>query len=117
MVDDNSYKVSNLYGMIHSAVSIGQNIRGVFIIDPENKVRAINFYPNEVGRNIDELKRTLAALKRTYHERNISTPANWHPGDDVMVPVVADDELENIGQPGSPFYRLSWFMTYRKAEE
>ncbi len=117
MVDDNTYRVSNLYGMIHPAVNIGENIRGVFIIDPENKIRAINYYPNEVGRNIDELKRTLAALKKTYHDRNIATPANWQPGDDVMVPVVGAEELENIGEPGSPLYRLSWFMTYRKALE
>jgi peroxiredoxin 2/4 len=117
MVDDHSYRVSNLYGMIHQSVNIGKNIRGVFIIDPENRIRAISFYPNEVGRNINELQRTLAALKKTYNDEKIATPSNWLPGDDVMVPVVSSDELENIGEPGSQFYRKSWFMTYRKAEE
>ena len=117
MVDDNSLKVSNLYGMIHSAVSVGENIRGVFIIDPENKVRAINFYPNEVGRNIDELKRTLIALQKTYNNKNIVMPANWQPGDDVLVPVISAEERQRIGEPGSPLYQLSWFMTYMKIQE
>lgn len=114
LVDDHTYKVSDLYGMIHSAVSIGENIRGVFFIDPDNKVRAIYYYPNEVGRNIDELKRTLIALQTTYNDKNVVTPANWLPGDDVMVPVITSEQRKNVGQAGSPFYQYSWFMTYLK---
>lgn len=114
LVSDNSYKVSNLYGMIHSAESIGENIRGVFIIDPENKVRSIMYYPNEVGRNIDELKRTLIALQETKKPNNVVTPANWQPGDDFMVPVISVAERANISSPDSPYYQSSWFMTYKK---
>lgn len=116
LVDDHTYRVSNLYGMIHSQVSIGENIRGVFIIDPENKVRAIYYYPNEVGRNIDELKRTLVALQTT-NNRNIVTPANWNPGDDVMVPVITASERESLGSPNSSLYEKSWFMIYKKNQE
>ncbi|MFP4365986.1 MAG: redoxin domain-containing protein [Bacteroidales bacterium] len=116
LVDDISYKVSDLYGMIHSAVSIGENIRGVFFIDPDNKVRAIYYYPNEVGRNIDELKRTLVALQTTYNDRKVHTPANWIPGEDVMVPVITSEQRKNVGQEGSPFYQYSWFMTYLKSQ-
>lgn len=114
LVDDNSYEVSDLYGMIHSAVSIGENIRGVFFIDPDNKVRAMYYYPNEVGRNIDELKRTLIALQTNYKDRNVHTPANWLPGEDVMVPVITAEQRKSIGQPESDFYQFSWFMTYKK---
>ena len=117
LVDDNSYNVSNLYGMIHSEVSAGENIRGVFILDPENKVRAIFYYPNEVGRNIGELKRTLIALQKTYNNKNIVMPANWQPGDDVLVPVISVEDRQRIGEPGSPLYQLSWFMTYMKIQE
>ena len=117
LVSDDSYRVSNLYGMIHSEESIGQNIRGVFIIDPDNKVRSILYYPNEVGRNIDELKRTLIALQKTRNENNLVTPANWRPGDDFMVPVISAQEKANIGSPDSPYYQLSWFMTYKKNKE
>lgn len=117
LISDNNYKVSNLYGMIHSAASIGENIRGVYIIDPDNKVRSIYFYPNEIGRNIDELKRTLIALQTTRKDNNIVTPASWEPGDDVMVPIISAKERENIGAPDSPFYQLSWFMTYKKSNQ
>jgi peroxiredoxin 2/4 len=116
MVDDNSFRVSNLLGMIHPDVSISKNIRGVYIIDPENKVRAINFYPNEVGRNINEIKRTLVALQKTHNNREIVTPANWQPGDDVMVPALSSDDMESLGDPDSPFYQISFFMTFRKME-
>jgi peroxiredoxin 2/4 len=116
MVDDHSYHVSNLLGMIHPDVSISKNVRGVFIIDPENKVRSINFYPNEVGRNINELERTLVALQKTYNSREIVTPANWQPGDDVMVPALSSDDMESLDDPDSPFYQISFFMTFRKME-
>ena len=117
LLSDDSYRVSNLYGMIHSEESIGENIRGVFIIDPENKVRTILYYPNEVGRNIDELKRTLIALQNTKNDKTVVTPVNWQPGDDFMVPVISAQERSNIGRPDSPFYQLSWFMTYKKNKE
>ncbi len=114
LVSDDSYKVSNLYGMIHPEVSIGENIRGVFIIDPDNKVRSIHYYPNEVGRNIDEIKRTLIALQTTHKNKNVLAPANWQPGEDLMVPVLSSAEKAKLGSPDSPFYQLSWFMTYKK---
>ncbi len=117
LIDDESYKVSRLYGMIHPEASINENIRGVFIIDPENKVRAIYYYPNEIGRNIDELKRTVMALQATYNNRNIVIPANWQPGDDYMVPVVTALDREKLGEPDSPFYEKSWFMIYKKQQE
>jgi peroxiredoxin 2/4 len=114
LVEDDKYRVSSQYGMIHPAVSIGQNIRGVFIIDPDNKVRAIFYYPNEVGRNIDELSRTLVALQATRSNPKILTPANWRAGDDFMVPVITTAERESIGKPGSKLYQFSYFMIYQK---
>jgi peroxiredoxin 2/4 len=114
LVEDPHYRISNQYGMIHPSVSIGENIRGVFIIDPENKVRAIFYYPNEVGRNIDELTRTLVALQTTRSNPGIVTPANWRAGDDYMVPTLTSAERENVGKQGSAHYQFHWFMIYQK---
>ena len=114
LVEDPHYRISNRYGMIHPSANITENIRGVFIIDPENKVRAIFYYPNEVGRNIDELTRTLVALQTTRSNPKIVTPANWRVGDDYMVPVLTSAERENIGKQGSDHYQFHWFMIYQK---
>lgn len=116
LVDDNAYRVSNLYGMLHPEVSVGENIRGVFFIDPKNKVRAVFYYPNEIGRNVDELKRTLIALQATDNNKNMVTPSNWKPGDDFLVPVVTAEERNNVGKPGSDLYQFSWFMIFRKSK-
>ncbi len=117
LVDDHQYKISSSYGMIHADVSIEQNIRGVFFIDPDNIVRAIYFYPMEVGRSLDELKRTLIALQKTSDGNSALTPANWNPGDDLMVSSLTDDETVRLNEPESDIYQVSWFMTYMKEEE
>jgi peroxiredoxin 2/4 len=114
MVADPTYEISNDYGMLESEVSPGQNIRGVFFIDPENKIRAFQFYPNEVGRSIDEIKRTLIALQTNYEDNTALLPANWTPGDDVMVPYL--DSFEVMDNPESEYYSLTWFMMFRKSE-
>jgi peroxiredoxin 2/4 len=85
LVDDNTKYVSKLYGMLHNPYSTTKDVRGVFIIDPKNKIRAIFFYPSEVGRNIDEIERTIVALQMSDKE-HVMTPANWKPGEDVFLP-------------------------------
>lgn len=112
LISDPDYEVSGMYGMLQTRESVSQNIRGVYIIDPDNRIRSIQFYPNEVGRNMEEVKRTLKALQTTYMVKNRVTPANWQPGDDLIVPVLTQEEKENIGKPGSEYYQLDWFLTY-----
>ncbi len=85
LVDDNTKYVSKLYGMLHNPYSTTRDVRGVFIIDPKNKIRAIFFYPTEVGRNLDEIERTVVALQMSDKE-HVLTPANWKPGEDVFLP-------------------------------
>ena len=116
LVADNDMKVAKLYGMIHSANSVRENIRGVYFIDPDNTIRAIQFYPNEVGRNVDEVQRMLVALQQTRTQKNTVTPANWQPGEDMIVPVLSANEKETIGEPGSDFYQVAWFMTFKKSQ-
>ncbi len=73
LVDDNTKYVSKLYGMLHNPYSTTKDVRGVFIIDPKNKIRAIFFYPSEVGRNLDEIERTIMALQMSDKEHVIDT--------------------------------------------
>ena len=114
LIADSDLRVSHQYGMIHSAESISQNIRGIYIIDPDNKIKSIFFYPNEVGRNVEELKRTVIALQTTYNNDNVVTPANWQLGDDMIVPALSKLDKENLGNPDSDYYQYSWFMTFKK---
>lgn len=116
LVADNDLKASKKYGMIHNKENISENIRGVYFIDPNDKIRAIYFYPNEVGRNIEEVKRTLVALQSGFKNENTVTPANWKPGGDLIVPHLSREEMDNVGKQGSDYYQYSWFMTFKKAE-
>ncbi len=113
LVADSTHVISNKYGMIHSSASIALNIRAVFIIDPSNKIRSINFYPMQVGRNMDEIKRVVVALQTIDAQKNVSTPANWKPGDSMLVPVLTQSERENIGKPNSDINQVAWFMNFR----
>jgi peroxiredoxin (alkyl hydroperoxide reductase subunit C) len=115
-VADNDLTISRLYGMIHSATSVKENIRGVYIIDPDNIVKSVQFYPNEVGRNVDEIKRTLLALQQTHNQKNLVTPADWQPGGDLIVPVLSEEEKKMINSPGSEYYQYAWFLTYKKGK-
>ncbi len=102
--------------MIHNSASVKENIRGVYFIDPDNEIRAIYFYPNEVGRSVDEVKRTLEALQTTYNQNSLVTPANWEPGDDLIVPVLSKAQQSSVGMPGSDLYKLNWYMTFKKSK-
>jgi peroxiredoxin 2/4 len=114
LVEDHNYKISNSFGMLDSQANVGQSIRGVFFIDPQNKIRAFYFYPNEVGRNVDEIKRTLIALQTNHNENRAILPVNWQPGDDYMVQFLTDEEKAGLNTPESDIYEVSWFMNYKK---
>lgn len=95
VIADVKMTVAKKYGMIHPSSSDTKAVRAVFFIDPEAKVRAILYYPLSTGRNFQELKRMLIALQTT-DEHHVSTPADWQPGDDVVVsaPTTLND-IEN----------------------
>jgi len=112
LVEDQAYAVSDLYGMTHPEAKRGKNVRGVFFIDRDNKVRAIYFYPAEVGRSTEEIKRTLMALQKADDDFNVATPANWRPGDPVMIPYPTPLMLENMQAENSLYFQYNWFMTF-----
>ena len=84
LIEDISMEVAKKYGMIQPGVSETQAVRAVFFVDPNETVRAIIYYPLSLGRNFDELYRALIAMQ-TSDKFNVATPADWNPGDDVIV--------------------------------
>lgn len=116
LVPDDDFKISRLYGMLHTPVSTTRDVRGVYIIDPDNVIRSILFYPMEVGRNIDELKRTIIALQTTRENNVVVTPANWVPGDDVLLNHLTYENMAKLERLDPTVYQVSWFMTFKQAE-
>jgi alkyl hydroperoxide reductase subunit AhpC len=90
---DPDRKVANLYDMIHPNASDTNTVRSVFIIDPKKKIRLMLTYPASTGRNFNEILRVIDSLQLT-DSHSVATPANWEPGDDVIiVPSLQDPEL------------------------
>lgn len=85
LIADLDTKVAQLYGLIHPGESQTATVRAVFIIDPKNVIRAIIYYPLNVGRNLDEIKRVVEALQ-TADANSVALPVNWRPGQKVIVP-------------------------------
>lgn len=85
VIADLDMKVAQKYGLIHPGASETATVRAVFIIDDKGIVRALIYYPMNLGRNIDEILRALEALQ-TADANACSMPANWKPGEKVVVP-------------------------------
>jgi peroxiredoxin (alkyl hydroperoxide reductase subunit C) len=113
IVDDSDLTISKLYGMIHLESDNNRDVRGVFIIDPDNKVRAEFFYPQEVGRNMNELLRTVVALQ-TADSNDVMTPANWNMGHDVLVPFPLKANMSVMNKDSGEYYQVAWFLIFKK---
>ena len=85
IIADLDMAVANKYGLIHPGASTTAAVRAVFVIDPEQMVRAIVYYPLSSGRQIDEFVRLVDSLQ-TVDKYGVATPENWHPGEKVIVP-------------------------------
>jgi peroxiredoxin (alkyl hydroperoxide reductase subunit C) len=85
VIADLNKEVATLYGMIMPGESKTETSRCVFVIDPRQVVRAMIYYPLTTGRNMDEILRLIDALQTT-DKHGVATPANWRPGDQVIVP-------------------------------
>ena len=85
LIEDITMEVAKMYGMMQPGESSTKAVRAVFVIDPKGVIRTIIYYPLSMGRNFDELLRVLQALQ-TADAFACATPADWRPGDDVIVP-------------------------------
>jgi peroxiredoxin 2/4 len=113
IIDDEHIAISKAYGMIHPETNSTRSVRGVFIIDPDNTIQAIYFYPMNVGRNTDELLRMVSALETT-RSNKVLTPVNWRAGQDVLVPFNPSKDVVKPETIPDGYYALSWYMWYKK---
>jgi peroxiredoxin 2/4 len=117
LIDDVTMEVAKKYGMIQPGESSTKAVRAVFFIDPKGIIRAIIYYPLSLGRNFDELYRVVIALQ-TADAFSCATPADWRPGDDVIVPApgTCDAAKERMqGKPDMTCY--DWFFSTRKIDK
>lgn len=91
IIADSNKEVATLYGMLMPGESKTETSRCVFVIDPAGVVRAMIYYPLTTGRNTEEILRLVDALQTT-DKHAVATPANWKPGDKVIVPPPATME-------------------------
>ena len=115
VIADLNTKVSTKYGMLQPNVSSTQAVRAVFIIDPQGIIRSIVYYPLTTGRNFQEIKRMIQALQKSDETHN-STPANWQPGDDLIIstPVTVSAAEAGMASTDENEYALDWFLRFRK---
>lgn len=85
IIVDLDMKVAKMYGMLHPKASNTSAVRAVFVIDDKGIIRTILYYPQSTGRNMSEIIRIVKALQ-TADAHKVATPANWNPGDKVIVP-------------------------------
>ncbi|NCU39962.1 peroxiredoxin [Candidatus Falkowbacteria bacterium] len=114
LIEDITMEVAKKYGMIQPGESNTKAVRAVFFIDPKGIIRAIIYYPLSLGRNFDELYRALVAMQ-TADKFSIATPADWRPGDEVIVPTagscgVAKERMENKDE----MHCYDWFFCTKK---
>ncbi len=115
VISDLTMEVSRAFGMLQPSASSTQAVRAVFIIDPQAVVRAILYYPLSNGRNIDEIKRLLIAMQVS-EQHKVATPANWQPGEEVIVPPPGScgTAKERVETPAGDTRVLDWFMVLKK---
>ena len=114
IIADISMKVARKYGMLQTVANT-QTVRAVFIIDPEGIVRTILYYPMSTGRNMEEIKRIVLSLQ-LHDEKQVSTPANWTPGDKVVLgaPLTLEEANQRLNSSDDSIEVLDWYLATKK---
>jgi len=112
IIADLDMKVAKRYGMIHPGQSNTAAIRTVFFIDDKGKMRAMLYYPMSNGRYMPEIIRLVKALQ-TSDMHGVATPANWQPGDKVVVPApkTAEEMKKRLGEG---YECKDWYLCFKK---
>ncbi len=115
LIEDITMEVAKKYGMIQPNENSTQAVRAVFFIDPKNIIRTIIYYPLSLGRNFDELKRILIGLQ-TADEFGVALPADWRPGDEVIVPTAGSCGVarERMETKEEDMHCYDWFFCTKK---
>lgn len=116
VIADLDQKVSRLYGMIHEFSSNTSTVRCVFFIDPKRMLRAMIYYPMNVGRNFDEIMRVVDALQ-VADANKVACPADWVAGQDVIVPapITMDDAEQRAAS--KEYLVADWYFAMKKLPE
>ncbi|MGD8546142.1 MAG: peroxiredoxin [Candidatus Bathyarchaeota archaeon] len=121
IIADNAGTVSAKLGMRHKQAEGTQTVRAVFIVDPKGTVRAILYYPMELGRNMDEILRMIKGLQTA--EKGYAIPANWPNneivGDHVIVPPASTVEMINKRkeqEKAGEIECLDWWLCHKKLQ-
>ena len=117
LIEDITMEVAHKYGMLQPGESSTKAVRAVFFIDPKGIIRAVIYYPLSMGRNFEEIYRALIAMK-TADAFSVATPADWQPGDDVIVPTagscgVAKERMASKDE----MHCYDWFFCTKKLEK
>lgn len=117
LIEDITMSVANKFGMIMPGEASTKAVRAVFFIDPKGIIRAIIYYPLSLGRNFDELYRVIIGLQ-TADAFSVALPADWQPGDDVIVPTagscgVAKQRMEAKDE----MHCYDWFFCTKKLDK
>jgi peroxiredoxin (alkyl hydroperoxide reductase subunit C) len=111
LIADNG-TVAEKYGMLHPNAHSTATVRALFIIDPKRTVRALIYYPLTNGRNIEEVLRLVDAIQTTT-EKGVVTPANWKPGDKVIVvPPLNAETLKK--RESEPYEFVDFYLAYKQ---
>jgi len=112
IIADLNKEVSAKFGMVHPGQSKTETVRAVFIIDPNQVIRLILYYPLSTGRNMDEILRVVDALQIA-DANKVATPANWRPGDKVIVPPPQTQEMAEERMKAG-FECVDWYFCKKK---
>lgn len=117
LIEDITMEVAKKYGMIQPGEDTTKAVRAVFFIDPKGIIRTIIYYPLSLGRNFDEIHRVLLALKAA-DEFGIATPADWRPGDDVIIgPAGSCGSAKDRMDGKEDMECQDWFFCSRKLDK
>ncbi len=112
IIADLDASVAQLYGLLHPGESTTAAVRAVFVIDPKGIIRAIIYYPLNVGRNIEEIKRLVLALQ-TADQHSVALPVNWTEGEKVVVP--PPKTWAEVGQHDGKGYEQTDFYLLKRS--
>jgi len=115
LIEDVKMEVAKKYGMLQPTASDTKAVRAVFFIDPEGVIRAIIYYPLANGRNFQEIKRLLIAMQ-TSDAHKVATPADWQPGQPVIVPPPGScgSAKERVETKDKDVHCYDWFFCMKK---
>jgi peroxiredoxin (alkyl hydroperoxide reductase subunit C) len=109
IIADLSMQVAKAYGMIQPGASDTSAVRATFVIDPQGVLRAMLYYPMSNGRSIDEILRLVRAMQ-TSDAYKVATPANWQPGEQVIVPPPGSVDEANARVAGGGYDCVDWYF-------